>query len=318
MADRGPHPRGRERAHAVRKRDAGRDGVPRPIWAWVVVALTSFLLLITEGGSRLYVEWVLDGRPLGLRDGVLDVGVDASYPPFAVVGPDGDLVGLEVDLARELGERLDVPVHLGNTDAANGLDALVAGRYDLILAGLTYDPLLTQDVAFSAPYFEAGPVVLVAADRRVDRLDQLAGRAVGVELGSDGESAARRLARDVVPWRTVRYADLQALLRAVQDGEVDAAVLDRATALAEGPRYGLEPLGEPIASQPLVIAVRRPPRGLLFGVDYALRAMRADGTLTRIERRWLAGDGTSPDAHDPTGPEPEQQHALRLTASQDR
>jgi putative lysine/arginine/ornithine/histidine/octopine transport system substrate-binding protein len=127
--------------------------------SWLVgrFLLALVLLALCGGGSNLRTAWAAAGRPLNVRDNVLRVAVDASYPPLAAVGADGELWGLEVDLSRTLAQRLGLELELRNTDVGGGLDALIGDQYDAILAGLSRSADLEDRVAFSRPYFDDGP-----------------------------------------------------------------------------------------------------------------------------------------------------------------
>ncbi len=272
--------------------DDGDDAVYLVRLALGMLAAVLLLWPAAGGGENPITTWFRRGRWLGLERGVLRVAVDASYPPFATVDPSGQLVGMEVDLARELARRLDVPLALENTDAGNGLDALVADKYDLIIAGLPVYPELTQDVAFSASYYDDGLAVLVLQGRaRTLDVRDLNGQSIGVEVGSPAEQALRRLESRNIVARIRSFWDLSDLVQAVQNGDVWGAVLDHTTARqiqARDDRFQvLYPLLE---SRPMVMAVRRANRGLLFAVDLALRDMDRTGWLASAHQRWISDD----------------------------
>lgn len=255
-----------------------------------LVALLSLGALATAaGGTRLEVAWLRAGRPLDLSTSALRVAVDASYPPLAQIGPSGALEGLEVDLARALAAELGVPLELTNADVGSGLDALVADRFDLIIAGLSYAPELTQDVAFSVPYLEAGPVLVVPAGTDVpDPARWLAGRPIAVEPGSPAAEALDRLAaRGLRPIQRPVLEPAEAVTL-LESGAADGYAVDRLTALElTAARPGLRVAGPPLASQPLVIAARRPKRGLVLAVDRALHRLQRAGAIAALEARWL-------------------------------
>ena len=68
--------------------------------------------------------------------GRLIVGVKADYPPWGMVAPDGSIVGLEADLARDAAERLGVELELVPVTAGNRLQRLEQGQVDLVIATL--------------------------------------------------------------------------------------------------------------------------------------------------------------------------------------
>ena len=124
-------------------------------WALTLLALA----LITWGGWIAYQRW--QGRS-GLAEirqrGVLRVGLDASFPPFESLDEDGQVVGLDADIARAIADDLGVEVQFVNIGFDGLYDALLIKRVDVLLSGLPVDPYRTGDVAYSANYFNAGQV----------------------------------------------------------------------------------------------------------------------------------------------------------------
>lgn len=216
--------------------------------------------------------------------------VDASYPPFAFVQQDGALVGFESDLATELGNRLSYRPRVVNMDAADALrDALAAKKIDAIIAGLSYTPEVTREVAYSEGYYEAGPGILVS-NSRSDILSErdLAGKKVVVETGSLGEEEARRVQRGLSGMEVIPMDDVDRVLALVAGGEAGAAILDRPSIPAGSPSMAtLHFVAFPLRSVPYVIAVSRRDPALFLAIDRELEAMRADGALDRLEAKWL-------------------------------
>lgn len=255
---------------------ASAGGVVR----WLVVG---GCLLLCGGAAAPEASWWSVGAPLGLAAPKLRLGVDASYPPLAAVAPDGGLYGLEVELAGELATRLGVPLELSNTDVGGGLDALAAGRFDGLLAGLSRSPDLLERAVFSRPYFDDGPRLV-----RWSAGSALGPERLSVELGSAADRAARAQLRTGQRFELLREESFEAVLVSLRDRSADAALLDLATArrLVDS-QPGLVMAPEVFEPRPLALALRRSNRGLEFAVDRALAEMAADGTLTRLARRWM-------------------------------
>ena len=224
--------------------------------------------------------------------GVLRVGMDASFPPFESVASDGSLIGFDVALARELSRRLGVePQFVANLPYDGLYDALTARRVDAVISALVVNPARTADFTYSHAYFDAGEVlVLRNGDRAIRSVADLDRHDLGVVLGTMGDQEARRWARrsealSILPYPTPREA-----LQAVNDGEVDAAVVDRVSALeAMGAGYPVTVVGEPIVEAPYAVAMRKDSQRLLRQINSALTAMEADGTLDRLIANWLKG-----------------------------
>ena len=256
--------------------------------ALLVVALV-VVVVLTLGVLRAFVG--LGGADPAWerlqRDGVLRVGMDASFPPFEVE-QEGHFSGLDVDLAAALAARWGVEVRFVNVHFDGLYDALRADKFDLIISALPYDRTMTRDVAYSVSYYDAGQVLLTGGDA-VTNLAELEGGRCGVELGSEAHQLVRRLARDrgleieVVPLREA--AELPGRLLA---GEVDGVVCDRLSAhdwMARWPDLRLA--GSPLTSDPYVIAALPSSPELLRQVNLALEEWRASGYLRELQDRWF-------------------------------
>ncbi|MCA9936902.1 MAG: amino acid ABC transporter substrate-binding protein, partial [Anaerolineales bacterium] len=127
-----------------------------------------------------------------LQDGrtPLRVGVDPTYPPFAVADS-SDVWGLDIDLARAISEELGVPVQFTYFGFDGLYDALLTEQVDVLISALVVDVGRTGDFAYSDPYFNAGEVLVVRADgSEVGGWRDLNGRTLAVELGSQGHMEA--------------------------------------------------------------------------------------------------------------------------------
>ena len=223
------------------------------------------------------------------REGIMRVGLDASWPPFEYVDEDGQIVGFDVDLARELGRHLGIEVAFVNIGFDGLYDALKSGKCDAIISALPYDPMMTKDVAYSPSYFNAGQVLVVRSDEReIEGEGDLGGKRVGVEWGSTADMEARRLAKRSEGMELALYRTPEEALRALKDGEVKAAIADAVSASsfikAEG---GVKIVGEPLTDEPYVVAVRPQSYMLLQAINEALVEIKEGGTLARLRERWL-------------------------------
>lgn len=236
------------------------------------------------------------GARLGLQDGTwrrvqinqdLYVGLDPSYPPLAQWTPEG-IVGLEADLAREVGRRLEVETQILIMGYDSLYDALYTGQVDLLIAALRPDATQDHWVYYTRPYFEGGQVLVSRAARPVESMRELDGGVVAVELASAADLVARRWQRRLHTLEIRPYMLPYDALQAVQHAEVDAALVDMISArLFLSEAGGLAIAAEATAPDPYVIAMRRENFRLNDEVEAALAAMQADGTLDMIIERWL-------------------------------
>jgi len=90
------------------------------------------------------------------QKGKLVVGVKADYKPFGFTDPSGKIVGLEIDLANDVGKRLGVPVELVPVIAANRMEFVKQGKTDLMIATMAYKPDRAEVIGIPQPFYYAG------------------------------------------------------------------------------------------------------------------------------------------------------------------
>jgi ABC-type amino acid transport substrate-binding protein len=219
--------------------------------------------------------------------GELRVGVDPSYPPFAVATAD-DLYGLDIDLARAIGERLDLPVRFVLLGYDGLYDALKVDQVDVLISALLIDPSRRNDVLYTAPYFNAGLVLVSTAGSPFVSMEAMPGRSVAYEFGSSAEAEARKWLRRVLPFETRPYELASYALDAARLGEADAAMVDAITARLYRREHSEWRTQMASVNETWYAIAARSDRGAAWNaVNYALESMRADGTLDAILARWL-------------------------------
>jgi len=264
---------------------------------WLWSTFVAFLLIALIAGG-----WLLCPRQNAVTDTTwqqvqlsrtLRVGLDASFPPFEYINEDsGEIIGYDVDLARLIGEQLWVEVKLINSGFDGLYPALKAGRFDCIISAFPYDPLLTRDVGFSMAYFQAG-LTLVTQDDETDiaRIEDLEGRTLAVEWGATGDVKGRELQRQLKGLALALYATPDEVLRAVQQGEADAALVDAVSAYQATSYYpSLRIVQEKITDEPYVIVVPLNSPQLLEAINEILSGFHADSTLIRLREKWLQSE----------------------------
>lgn len=261
---------------------------------WAVL-LAGLLLVMGVG-------WALNASLFSTQDRVWQrmqaervwrVGMDPSFPPFESLNEAGEPVGFDVDLALALGQAWGVEVQFVAIAFDGLLDAVMVERVDAVISALPYDPRLTQDIRYSVSYFDAGHRILVPHGSPLRHPEDLGGRRVAVEWGSAGDAHARRLQQQMAE---AQRADLerlpfdtpQAALTALTQGQADALILDGVSLrLAQGQGLPLLPLGDPLESDPYVIALPLRASQLQSEINQLISQFQADGTLARLEERWF-------------------------------
>lgn len=257
---------------------------------WVIVGglaaivLAAVVLLRLLGSDEADKTWARIHR-----EGVLRVGMDASYPPFEFVDGAGQFRGLDVDLAQALAERWGVRLDIANVGFDSLYDALRSKKFDLIVSALPYDPFLRKDFAFSYAYFNAG-LRWVARPHILATLADPSGRRVAVQTGSAADVEARTLMRRF-PQMTLLTADeLAQVGEALAGGDADAAILDGVSALQFVAAHPDFAIGDSLLTdEPYVIAMPLDAPTLKREVNAALVAFRESARLDAWIAAWIGG-----------------------------
>lgn len=249
-----------------------------------LAAVAAVVLLRLLGGGSTDKVWARIQR-----EGVLRVGMDASYPPFEVVDGLGYFHGLDVDLAQALADRFDVRLEIANVGFDSLYDALRDKKFDLIISALPYDPFLRKDFATSYSYFNAG-LRWVARTDALAGLSDPSGRRVAVQLGSGADVEARTLQRKFPQMILSTYDEVPGVEDALARGVVDAAILDGVSAMqfaAAHPEFGIG--GTLLTDEQYVIAMLLDSPRLKREVNAALVDWRESGQLDAWIRKWIGG-----------------------------
>jgi len=247
--------------------------------------------LVGSGGTAPAASSGDDPLAAILDRGALRVGLTGEQPPLNMRGRDGALMGLDVELARELADQMDVGVEFVERPFGELLPALEAGQVDLVISSLTITPARNARVAFAGPYLVSGATLIVRAERE-EELDERAeldraDRTFSALEGSTGlEAIARR-----VPKAAVRpAADYEQALGWLLSGEIDGLVADLPFAtyvVTTRPEAGLAMLPRPFTTEPLGIALPADAPLFVNLVQNYLNTLDHTGRLMQLKARWL-------------------------------
>src|SRR6185312_13163598 len=157
--------------------------------------------------------------------GKLIVGVKTDYRPYGFVDPSGHIVGLEVDLAREVAQRIGVELELVPVIASNRMEFLRQGRIDMILATMSDTPERRRVVGMVEPnYYADGVTVLAPKSAGLKSWEQLRGRRV---CAIQGAYSNRRVTQIYGP-ELVAFPAVPDALNALLGGNCIAFLFDHA------------------------------------------------------------------------------------------
>lgn len=226
----------------------------------------------------------------------LRVGMSGGYFPFTFVKQDV-LQGFEVDVMNAVGAEAGLDVSFETMSFSGLVGALDAGRIDTIANQITITSEREAKFAFTQPYvYDGAQVVVREGNDAITGVEDLRGRVVAVNLGSNFEQLLRELPyADEVEIKT--YESNIAQDTAL--GRVDAFVMDRVSSaqlIQESP-LPLALAGKPFSEIRNALPFRNDEDGIALRdkVDAALSTLRENGTLAEISQKWFGTDITSPE-----------------------
>ena len=253
-------------------------------------ALFACAVLAFAGGKKESADASLDDV---LKKGTFVMGLDDSFPPMGFRNDANEIVGYDVDLAREVARRLGVELVLQPIDWAAKEMELNTKKIDCIWNGFTMTAEREEAMAFSKPYLQNAQVVVVRGDSPYSALSGLAGRTVGVQAGSSAQEALDSAASFKASLGSV--AEFRDNLTALLDLElhgIDAVIMDLVVAEYSIQQSGKDfrVLDETLAPESYGVGFRKGDVALRDRVQAALEEMAADGTAKRISEKWFGTD----------------------------
>lgn len=221
------------------------------------------------------------------QTGTLRVGMDASYPPFETLDGAGNVVGLDVDLAHEIGKQLDLDITIANITYDGLADALISNQVDILISALVSPPQLEGKARLSIPYFNAGDVLVVPNGSPLQTMADMEGHTLAVEYGSSGDVEARKWERRLSNLEILRYPLADAALGAVLNGETDAALTDGIAARLAVEQHDELAFGEYITEALFVVVLPKDSPTLEREVNSILAEMLRDGTIEELIQKWF-------------------------------
>ncbi|MGZ6339189.1 MAG: ABC transporter substrate-binding protein [Candidatus Limnocylindrales bacterium] len=220
---------------------------------------------------------------------------DISYPPEEFYKADGSTPqGSDIDIANDIAKRFGVTGEIDNTGFDGIIPALNARKCDLVISGMNDTADRQKQVNF-VDYLKVGQGLLVPAGnpKSIKTLDDLAGKAVAVELGTTNKDALDAANKALVAAGKTKIdiqtfqADTDAFNQ-LKLGRVDAYSGDSPVCAYYAQQSGgkFEVGGSPIEPAPIGIAIRKADTDLQAAVQAAISAMYADGTMKKILDTW--------------------------------
>ena len=247
--------------------------------------LLAALLAMTTLVSAAHADQLSDIR----KKGEIVFGVLGTDEPNSFVDPASrEIVGYEVDIAKEIARKIGVKAVFKQLAVAARIPELQQGRVDVLAASLTHNKEREGQIDFSLTTFVTGQKVLVKKSSGITDVPQLAGKKVLTVKGGTQEPNIRKAVPDV---DVVTFETTQQAFLALQQGKGVGYVNDEASLVNDfaklGPAkkdYAILPTN--ISTEPLAMGIRKGEPALKAAIDGTLRELEASGGAEKLFVKW--------------------------------
>lgn len=221
------------------------------------------------------------------------LGLDESFPPMGFRDDNNEIVGYDIDLAKEVASRLGITLKLQPINWDTKDQELNTGNIDCIWNGFTIKEDRKETILFSDPYMNNQQVLVVLADSSYSTQADLAGKTVALQAGSSAKDALDSKADFKASLKeVVELKDNTTCLMDLQAGGVDAVAMDEIVARyyvqVKGDKYKV--LDEGLTSEEYGIGFRKTDEQLMKKVNDTLKEMAKEGKIAEISNKWFGKD----------------------------
>lgn len=221
--------------------------------------------------------------------GVLAIGTEGTYAPFSFHDDSGDLTGYDIDVIKEVADRLGVDTEFHETQWDAIFAGLDAERFDVIAnqVGINEDRL--EKYAFSAPYTRSNAVLLIHKDNdSINSFDDINGEVTAQTLTSNYAELAESYGAELEKVEGFNQAvDLVISERVAGTFNDKISALDF---LQQRPDAPIKIIDEAKDASENAFMFRQGNEDLVEAINDILSDMRDDGTLTEISEKWFGED----------------------------
>lgn len=224
------------------------------------------------------------------EDGVLTVGTEGTYAPYTFHDENDELTGYDVEVAREIGDRLGVEVEFEETKWDSMFAGLNSERFDMIANQVGIKPDREEKYSFSEPYTFTSAVLVARKDNEeIKSFEDLDGALSAQSLTSNYAEIAEEYGAEIESVEGFTPA-----MQLLNNDRVDATVNDRLSVLdylnQKGDNVQVEIIDQKEDASETAMMFRQDNPELVEAVDKALQEMRDDGTLEDISNEWFNED----------------------------
>ena len=229
-----------------------------------------------------------------VESGKLHMSTEATFPPYEMLAEDGSFIGIDVEVAQAIADKLGLELVVDNMGFDAALTAAQTGQSDIAMAGITVNEERQQVMDFSNSYATGVQVVIVKEGSPIATVDDLSNaEMIGCQKATTGYIYCSADPEDdgygedhVTAYDTGALA-----VMALVNGQIDAVVIDNEPAkafVAQNP--GLKILDTEFAVEDYAIGVAKGNTDLLNAINKAMDELIEEGTFQQIVDKYITAE----------------------------
>lgn len=221
------------------------------------------------------------------------IGLDENLPPMGFKNENNQIVGFDIDLAKEVFKDDYEKVTFQPIDWDSKELELNSGKIDVIWNGLSKTPEREKSMLLTKPYLKNRQVVLVRADSTINSVNDLENKTICVQKGSTG---AETLSKHKICSKLKQTIELETIINCLNEVETkksDAAVVDEVVAkyfLKKLNKNEFKVLDEELSSEFYVVAVKNKNEKLKNLIEEKLNKLYISKKASQISEKWFGED----------------------------
>lgn len=222
------------------------------------------------------------------------LGLDDSFPPMGFRNENNEIVGFDIDVAKEVCKRLNVELVVQPISWTAKEQELNSYNIDCIWNGMSINNDRKEAMCLSNPYLKNNMIFVVKKDSNINSINDLKGKKVGVQAGSTAEEILQgaEISKDLS--QVVTYSENITAFMDMEINQTDAVFIDDVVAnyyiTSNNKDYRV--LSDVLEEEEYAIGFRKNDTELCEKVNDILAEMKKDGSLGEISTKWFGKDNT--------------------------
>ncbi len=227
-------------------------------------------------------------------EGRFVVGLDDTFAPMGFRDEAGEIVGFDIDLAKEAARRMGVEAEFKPVDWDGVIFELKSKKIDMVWNGMTITEERKKQIAFSDTYYTGEQIAVTRAGSDIKSISDLAGKVVGTQMGSTSYFALEKNPVFSEVKDVKKYTSNVDALLDLEAGRIEAVIIDsmvgRYYATRKETKEGKDIFAfvdDSLADEYVGIGIRKEDQTLVAEINRVMAEMKADGTFDTIYAKWF-------------------------------